>query len=122
MANMHVRSVVGGQPQIVCHVTVPNENNQVSLNLRTALVRSGGVSVSALPDGDGNDGTISAAEKTQLANGEKVERTIPFALGDDWDGLTGPQKLARLDAFHAQVVIEVEAELRARLRYFGFTR
>lgn len=124
MADVHVLAGSAGIVRLVCHIPIPAGNNQANppISYATAALRAKEAGTTTLPDGDGNGGTISAAEKTSITNGTVVEKAVDFDLGNDWEGLTGPQRLARLDAKYAQVVADEQARLTKTLRYTGFVR
>lgn len=121
MANWH--ALTGGPDgnsyQVAYHLPIPNNNNRVGVNHRTALVNSGIGGTTVLPDGDGTDGTISAAEKTQITNGEVFEHVEPFATNP---GETLQQLAAKVNARHAELA-NVNGvfitELANRLAYYG---
>ena len=119
MADMHI--IDGdhrdGSYRIVMHFDVLDVANAAGVSYRTAIVRSGRASVSVLADGDGNGGTISAAEKTQLAAGERIEHveTIPIETG----GTTMALVRATLRERYGRESARVLAELQKSLRYFG---
>ena len=76
MANLHVlESPAPGRFRVAYHVAVPAGNNPAGVAWRTAIVNSRGAAqaVSVLPDGDGTNGTISAAEKAQIVSGAVLE-------------------------------------------------
>ena len=117
MANVHVlESPAPGRFRVAYHVAVPATNNAAGVPWRTAIVNSrpagaNAPPISVLPDGDGTDGTISAAEKAQLTSGAVYE----FVREEK--GQTG----ATINAMHAQRSAEVLAALQARLAQFGRT-
>ncbi|MEK0324959.1 MAG: hypothetical protein QQN63_04580, partial [Nitrosopumilus sp.] len=67
---------------IVMHFTVPDVDNAVGINFRTALVNSGiGLNTetgrrTVLPTGDDTGGTISAAEEALLDSGARFEVVV----------------------------------------------
>jgi len=112
MANVHVlEQTAPGRFRVVYHVAIPATNNAAGVAWRTAVVNSriAGQAVSVLPDGDGTNGTISAAEKAQLTSGAVYE------VVREEKGQTG----AGINAMHAQRSAEVLAALQARLAQFG---
>ena len=106
-----------GNYRIVMHFDVPDANNAVNVNYRTALVRSGNASVSVLVDGDGTGGTIDAVEKAALAAGAVFEHveTMPIESGGTSVALIRQQLRDRYIRESARVL----GELQKRLRYFG---
>lgn len=122
MASYHVLTGTadGNSFVLVLHVPIPGAgNNRAGVQWRTALVNSGIGGSTVLPDGDGSGGTISAAEKAQIASGAVFEVVEDFATHP---GETAAQLRDRADARHAAVTARVQAALQGRLTYFGFTR
>ena len=106
---------------IVYHLAVPNSNNAVAINYRTALVNSGLGGRTILPDGDGTGGTISAAEKTSIQSGALYEYVEPFATNPGQNLAT---LQAAVDARWTALSNAGGAFLTAlanRLKYFGAT-
>ena len=112
MANVHVlESPAPGRFRVAYHVAIPASNNPAGVAWRTAIVNSRDATrpVTVLPDGDGTNGTISAAEKALIVSG------AVFEYVHDEKGQTG----ATINAMHAQRSAEVLAALQARLAQFG---
>ena len=112
MTNVHVLGQTApGRFRVVYHVAIPATNNAAGVAWRTAIVNSRDATrpVSVLPDGDGTNGTISAAEKAQLTSGAVYE------VVREEKGQTG----AGINAMFAQRSAEVLAALQARLAQFG---
>ena len=124
MANMHVRGRTARGYSVVCHFAIANTNNDVGLNYRTAYARSKGTLATALPDGDGTLGTISAAEKTSVTQAAPAlaEVVQEFQIPDDWGALSGAQKNARLDDWYAVALSEWTTQNAALLQYWGYVR
>lgn len=109
-----------GVTRIVFHIAVPAGNNSAGISWVNAVKNSGLGGTTVLPDGDGTGGTISTAEKLELTNGttyEYVWSDVPVPAG-----MNVAQANAYLDALHAAAVVEIQAQLQNRLRYFGYTR
>ena len=69
MADMHVIDGDGNRGyKVAMHIAVPNTNNAVGVNYRTALVNSG-LGGTQLTEGAGA-GQITTAEKAQVDAGE----------------------------------------------------
>ncbi len=117
MADMHI--ITGGRHawRVVMHFAVQNVNNAVGVNYRTALINSGLASVSVLPDGDGNDGTISATEKTALDDGSIYEHVESLVI--DGPGTDTASRVAMLKAEYASIETRVIDSLKHRLKFFG---
>lgn len=120
MARAHVLdSNGGGASRIAWHFSVPAGNNDAGIAWTVALANSSLRSTSVLPDGSGNGGSISAAEKANLANGSVYEWVDSLEIPP---GMTAGQANAYLDEYHAAKQTEVYAMLQRRLRYAGYTR
>lgn len=118
MSDIHViDGNLDGEYGVVMHFAVPSTNNSVGVNWRDTLVRSGLASVSVLPDGDGFGGTIDAAEKTQLANGEVVEH-VETVLAES-GGITNADLQAILRSRYARASDRVLKRLQTKLKYYG---
>ena len=115
MSNIHVLEADGGRQHLVFHIAIPAGNNPVGTPWRTALITSGKGGTTILKDGDGTQGTISAAEKALIQSG---------AL---WEYNYGPKRLigatgATLDALFTATSAELLAGLQLSLTNFGATR
>jgi hypothetical protein len=124
MANVHVLTTnPGGTLQVAFHVDTPAGTNAVGMPWSTAVLKSGyskGTTVIAtVGDGSSGSGTITQAEKDQIAAGTRVEvvTSIPWA-----EGMTGAQKVAAIDAALATVQIDVPNEIQRQHRDYGRTR
>lgn len=114
MANVHILDYDGPRLRFVFHVPIPNVNNPRGVNYRTALTQLGRYGTTILPDGDGTNGTISAAEKAGIASRAVVEVVHVVKR---------PQATnAALDALFAQAQAETQAGIQAELADYGVTR
>ena len=109
---------------IVMHFAVPNVNNAVGINFRTALVNSGigqgeNGRRTVLPTGDDTGGTISAAEEALLDSGERFEHVTSFRL--ESGGTSNALIRSALRDFYAAKNIHIQQDVGSRLRYFGRT-
>ena len=109
---------------VVMHFAVPNTNNAVGINFRTALVNSGigkgeDGRRTILPTGDDLGGTISAAEETLLDSGARFEHVTSLRV--ESGGTSDANKRAILRNFYASTNVAVQASVGSRLRYFGHT-
>ena len=111
MADVHVMETSGGRTRLVLHVSIPVANNAAGVAYRTALINSNIGGMTSLPDGDGTNGTISAAEKASLASGALYEAVVSIKRAD----VTGPG----LNALFAKQAPEIRTELQGRLVNFG---
>ena len=110
--------------RIAYRFDIPDSLNDVGVNYRTALKDSGLASVSVLPDGDGSAYTISAAEKTALANGETYEQVETLML-DKVKGANPTERnvkrLAIIRAHYTDFENQVLTKIQNKLRFFGFS-
>lgn len=129
MADMHILSGNNADEwTIVMHLPVPNVNNSVAVNFRTALVNSNlGRQVnndgtfgrrSILPSGTG-PGEITTAEEASLDAGALFEHVAAFRAEGDGDTLLQLQATSR--EFFAVENARIQAAVGSRLRYFGHT-
>jgi hypothetical protein len=118
VANIHALRYDGTSISGVAHVAIPPGNNSAGVSWQVALIRSGLGGTTVLPDGDGTGGTISAAEKSQIASGALYE--APITLRPESVAPAGIG--AYVDSVFAQTTADVQAELQRRLKYFGYTR
>jgi len=110
--------------RVAFHLDVPNVNNDVGVNFRTALINSGiGLNLDTnrrtiLPSGTG-PGQITTAEEALLDNGTLFERVvmIPAESG----GKTNAQRLATVREYYAREDDDQQQQIGEKLRYFGFT-
>jgi hypothetical protein len=123
MANYHLRI---GLPdanayQVIFHVPIPNVNNVVGVNYRTALVRSGLGGTTIMAEGNA-PGLITTAEKNSIVSGALYEYVSQINTNP---GETDAQLQARLDAMYtafANVNQPLLQGLQHQLKYFGFDR
>lgn len=99
--------------RVVFHVSVPDENNSVSVNLRTALAADVGVVKTSKVPG------LAAAEQTLLTNGELVEVVEAYTR---LTGNTLAQDQAALDARFTTLTTKVANRLRDEYKFWGFAR
>ncbi len=124
MADIHVLAGDGrGNFSVVMHVAVPDTNNAVDVNWRTALVASGirGSTqlVDAVDDGDPSGWEITAAEKAKVESGELIEHRADCMAESGGSGVAAKQDTLR--ALYEAKQTEVLAKLQKQLRYFGHT-
>ena len=118
MADMHILTGNGDRWTVIMHLPVPNTNNPVGTNWRTAVVASRIGGSTSLPDGDGTGGTISAAEKALIEAGEVIEHSASVRL--ESMGTVLADQRAALRAWFAAAKVNVLVEVQKRLRYFGY--
>lgn len=119
MADMHVLTGDGNKWQVVMHIAVPGGTNAVGIPWSIALVNSGLGGSTVLPDGDGNGGTISSAEKVAVLAGTVFEHSTSVLV--ESGGSDGPGIQATLRQMYASTKAGVQAAISRRLRYFGKT-
>ena len=115
MSDYHILTTSGdgNTMQVVAHFPVPDTNNDVGINYRTALIQSlGGEQASAVP-------FIAQAEQDALNAGELYEYSATFYT---WPAETVLEKRARLDALWAEIRAQVLQRLSYRLSYWGYSR
>ena len=117
MSDMHTTVDGNGVPILVMHFEVPNKNNSVQINLRTALKNSRLTSTSILKDGDGTDGTISSVEKQQLADGEKIEVHKEITL--EGKGSSSSKRRNLKDKLYDREKTAAIKRIEALLKFFG---
>lgn len=115
MANVHILTVDGPEVTAIMHFAIPATNNTPGVPWRTIAVRIYG-GTTAMPDGDGTGGTISAAEKASVASGAVVEVTRTMKLG------TNNPSGAQIDAAFAAEQSAFQADFQARYIRYGTTR
>ena len=118
MAAIHVMDGNGnGLVNLVFHFTVPNVNNRVAVNFRTALANSGRATT-VMTEGAGA-GQITTAEKVQVESGEKFEHACRFR--PDSGGSTNAELLTQVRALYAARDTSVLAAVAKDLDLFGYT-
>ncbi len=116
--------------RLVFHFPVPDVDNNVGVNYRTALVNSqiglredlfnpGTFRRTILPSGT-EAGQINPAEEALLDSGQLFERSLIYPL--ESGGTTGPQLVTTVDDLYANTLVSVQTQISNRLRYFGLTR
>ena len=118
MADYHIRQAdeYGNRFTVVFHIPVPDVNNEVAVNYRTAIVQyQGGAPIqSILPD--------IGTEQTQLDAGELYEKVESFNSNPNE---TLAQKRARLDARFTELAStsgDFIQGLQHILGYWGYER
>lgn len=117
MSDIHILTTSAGRTRLVLHIAVPDANNSVSVNYRTALLSSGIGGTTSLPDGDGTAGTISSAEKSAIEAGEIYETSA--SLDIDGQGTTTGSRAAAIRAEYVSRKAAIVALLQRRLKFYG---
>ena len=115
MSNYHILTVSGdgNQFSVVAHFPVPDTDNDVGVNYRTALIESlGGSQPSSVP-------FIEVAEQAALDAGELYEASARF---NTHPGESLLDKRDRLDALYTEKAAEVQQRLAYQLSYWGYSR
>lgn len=119
MSDIHVLTGDGlGSWTIVFHFPVPDQDNNVSVGYRVALVNSGLGGISVMTEGDGA-GQVASAELAQIAAGEVYECSQPFLA--ESGATDNAEMLVSARAMYEAREPVVLARLRKQLRYFGYT-
>ena len=120
MSDIHVLTGDGETWSVVVHIAVPDADNSVGVNYRTALVNSGlGGTTSLTEDAGPGPGQISPAEKAQVEAGEVHEHRVGFLL--ESGGTSEAEQRAALRALYTREKAAEIARLQRELRYFGHT-
>ena len=114
MANIHILTIDGSEVSTIMHFAVPATNNTAGTPWQTIAARVFGHTT--LPDGDGTQGTISAAEKTSITSGALVEQLNIIKIGTS--SPTGPQ----LDAAFTAAQTAFQTAFQAAYQRYGQTR
>ena len=115
MSDYHILTVSddGNLFGVVAHFPIPNVDNDVGVNYRTAVIQwLGGSQTSSVP-------FIEVAEQTALDAGELLERMYQFYTNP---GEALLDKRDRLDALYAVKSAEVLAKFAYQLSYWGYSR
>lgn len=119
MADIHVLAGNGLHHwTLVFHFAVPDQDNSVNVNYRTALINSGLGGVSQMTEGTG-PGQITTAELTLIQAGELYEFNLSFLA--ESGATNNAELLTAIRAEYAKHEDPVLAHLRKQLRYYGYT-
>lgn len=119
MSDIHVLAGDGKQLwTIVMHFAVPNVNNSVAVNYRTALVNSGLGGATSMVEGTG-PGEIATAEKASIETGALYERLVSFLA--ESGGSSNLELQASLRQLYTREKAATIANLQKKLRYYGHT-
>lgn len=119
MADIHVLAGNGlGYWALALHFAVPDQDNNVSVSYRTALVNSGIGGVSQMTVGVGA-GQITTAELASIQAGELYEFSLQFPA--ESGATNNAELLTAIRAQYARHEAPVLNRLQKRLRYYGFT-
>jgi len=117
MSDIHILTGNGQKWTIVFHFAVPDQNNNIGVNYRTALVNSrlGGTSMMA----EGTEaGQIATAELALIAADEIYEHSEQFLA--ESGATNNTEMLAAAQALYVSRETTVLTALQKRLRYFGY--
>jgi len=119
MADIHVLSGNGlGKWTLVFHFAMPDQDNNVTINYRTALINSGLGGTSTMTEGEG-PGQITSAELAQIQAGELYEYSTSFPA--ESGATNNTELLTSIRAVYACDLSAVIARLQKQLRYYGYT-
>ena len=123
MSDIHLIDGDNTDWTLVFHFPVPDVNNDVNVNYRTALINSElGLGDDGrrtrLPSGT-SAGQITPAEEALLDAGELFEQSVSFPIES---GGTAPSELiVTAEWLYSSSRTSKTQQLQAMLRYFGFT-
>ncbi len=122
MSDIHVLDggIDGKSWRVAMHFDVPDTDNNVGMNHRAALVASGIGGETVLPDGDGTNGTVIAAEKALIESGGRYEHVVTIPALES-GGTTSAQLRTSIRHFYGRKKTDVLNGLAMRLKYFGYT-
>ena len=118
MADMHITTGDGERWTIVMHFPVPDVNNDVAVNYRTALVNSGIGGTTVMAEGV-DPGQIGTTEKTAIEAGEVFEHVGTFRV--ESGGTSNVQLRDSIREFYTRAKVDVIDDMKSRLRYYGHT-
>ena len=119
MADIHVLAGDGLRYwTLIFHYAVPDQDNNVGVSYRTALVNSGLGGTSQMAEGIGT-GQIATAELASLQAGELYEFSLSFLA--ESGATNNAELLAAIRAQYVRCESPVLNRLRKRLRYYGYT-
>ena len=119
MADIHILAGDGRKHwRVVFHLDVPDADNDVGVNYRTALANSGLGGTSVMAEGTG-PGQITTAELALVAAGQVYE--CVESVRSDTRGQTEASQRAALKAAYAKAETDILARLQRQLKYFGYT-
>lgn len=119
MADIHVLAGDGLRHwTLAFHFAVPDQNNNINVSYRTALINSGIGGTSQMTEGPG-PGQVTAAELALIEAGELYEFSLSFLA--ESGATNNAELLAAIRDQYAKCEIPVLDRLRKQLRYYGFT-
>ena len=119
MSDIHVLNRQGQRRwRLVFHYPVPNVNNAVGVNFRTAIVNAG-LAQTVLQEGTG-PGEISTAELALINNGEIFEAVHSFEV--ESGGTSNADLIEAIEELYSKLQLQERQRIQGILRYFGFTR
>ena len=116
--NYHVlQSSRGDRVNVVFHISVPDEDNAVAVNLRSAVSQflSGQGTVSQVPWLETNNPT----EYAQIQNGEIYEHSTVVQYDTN---LADGDKRTEMDNKYIALVAMIQNEIRERFKFWGLDR
>lgn len=119
MSDMHVLTGNGRDFRVVMHFPAVVGTNSAGVTWADALANSGIGGKTVLVDGNGQNGTILAAEKNQIENGAIFEHVEDFPILSG--GSSAIEVTAALREFYAITRPGVEGVYQNKLSLFGLT-
>jgi hypothetical protein len=107
---------VGNGYRVAFLIPIPDTLNRVGVSNRTALLNSGIGGKSSLPEGDGTNGTMTAADAARIKAGAAYEsvETMFTHPGENW-----AQFQAAIDARWKELKDADAQRLKHALAYYG---
>lgn len=119
MADIHVLAGDGsGNWSFVFHYAVPNDDNDVGVSIRTALVNSGIGGGTNMAEGAG-PGEITTAEKSLVETGEVFE--YPFSFAAESGATNNAEMVTAVKAQYTRLQSVIWARIQKQLKYYGHT-
>lgn len=117
MADIHVLTTeADGRVNVVFHIAVPDSDNSVSVNWRTALVNSGRGGTTSMTEGSGA-GQITTDERSQVESGALYEYRGSLDLDGSGQSTEGRRSVLR--SRYTSRKESILAGLQAELKFFG---
>ncbi len=121
MSDIHLLNAGQGSVRLAFHFPVPDVDNDVGVNYREALLRSGLGGSTQMPEGT-DPGHITPAERAQIAAGERWECVRTLTRAELLSAGETPAVIqATVRAYHLADKAKYTAELQMTLQFYGYT-